>query len=129
VGPAGEQRAGRRLAIVAATLGVVLLLAGCGVQTETPAGDTSAGKVAFERSCAACHGIGAVGTDQGPPFLDKVYEPSHHGDGAFLLAVRQGVTEHHWNFGDMPAVPNVSDEEVANIVAYVRGLQVTAGIE
>jgi mono/diheme cytochrome c family protein len=124
------QRAGRRTMAFTATIGATLLLAGCGSQAADPSGgDTSAGKVTFERSCAMCHGMGAVGTDKGPPFVDKVYEPSHHGDGAFLFAVRQGVSEHHWNFGDMPAIPDVSDEEVTDIVAYVRGLQAAAGIK
>ena len=118
-----------RWAPFAAALGATFLLAGCAAQSDISGGDEAAGKVAFERSCAACHGIGGAGTDQGPPFLDRVYEPSHHGDGAFLLAVRQGVSEHHWDFGDMPTITNVSDQNVADIVAYVRGLQAKAGIE
>jgi cytochrome c2 len=112
-----------------AALGATLLLAGCGGQTDDTGGDIAAGTAVFERSCAGCHGMGAGGTKQGPPLVDKIYEPSHHGDGAFLLAVRQGVPEHHWNFGDMPAIANVSDGDVTHIVAYIRGLQVKAGIE
>lgn len=107
----------------------MVLLTGCAVQSETSGGDAVAGRVAYEQSCAACHGIAGRGTDRGPTFLDPVYEPSHHADGAFLLAVRRGVREHHWNFGDMPPIANVSDEEVADIVAYVRGLQAEVGIE
>lgn len=123
-------RGRHRLAAFTATIAATLLMAACGSQAaDPPGGDAVVGKTAFERSCATCHGMGAVGTDKGPPFLDKVYEPSHHGDGAFLFAARQGVNEHHWNFGDMPPIANVSDEEVADIVAYVRGLQAAAGIK
>lgn len=87
------------------------------------------GAAIFERRCAECHGREAKGTDKGPPLVDKIYEPSHHGDASFYLAVRQGVRSHHWPFGDMPPVEGVADEEIAQIVSYVRGLQKAAGIE
>jgi len=87
------------------------------------------GAALFERRCAECHGLGAKGTDKGPPLVHRIYEPSHHADAAFYLAVRQGVRAHHWPFGDMPAVEGVSDEQIARILAYVRGLQRAAGIE
>lgn len=87
------------------------------------------GKAIFESKCAECHGRKANGTDKGPPLVHKIYEPSHHGDAAFYLAVRQGVRAHHWPFGDMPPVAGVGDEEVAQIISYVRGLQKAAGIE
>lgn len=100
-----------------------------GLSDSASGSDIEAGRVLFEQSCAACHGIGGVGTDQGPPFLDDVYEPSHHPDGAFLVAVANGVPEHHWNFGDMPPQPGLSNDEVAQIVSYVRLLQRDAGIQ
>jgi hypothetical protein len=31
------------------------------------------------------------GSDKGPPFLHPVYDPSHHSDLAFQLAVRKGA--------------------------------------
>ena len=101
----------------------------CQCNTRVSSADIEAGRSAFERSCAACHGIGGVGTEQGPPFLHEVYEPSHHADGAFVLAVRNGVRAHHWGFGDMPPQEGVSDEEIAAIVAYVRAIQRDAGVE
>ncbi len=87
------------------------------------------GAAVFERNCAQCHGREAKGTDKGPPLVHKIYEPGHHADVAFYLAVRRGVPSHHWNFGNMPPFPGVTDEEIAEIVAYVRGLQRAAGIE
>ncbi len=87
------------------------------------------GAAIFERRCAECHGREAKGSDKGPPLVHKIYEPSHHADAAFYLAVRRGVKSHHWPFGDMPPVPGVGDGEVAQIIAYVRGLQRAAGIE
>lgn len=90
--------------------------------------DQADGKRLFDTHCARCHGVHAAGTARGPSFLSKVYEPSHHGDEAFLLAVRRGVTAHHWGFGNMPPVPGVSDDDVGKIVGYVRWAQRVVGI-
>jgi len=87
-----------------------------------------AGKVAFDRTCAVCHGENAIGTDRGPPLLHDIYNPGHHGDAAFYNAVRRGSPQHHWRFGNMPPQPQVTDREVAAIVRYVRELQQANGI-
>lgn len=86
------------------------------------------GKALYAQNCASCHGTDLQGTDQGPPFLHRIYEPSHHGDAAFQLAVRNGVRAHHWKFGDMKPVPGLSADDVAHIVAYVRSQQRLVGI-
>ena len=86
------------------------------------------GEGLFQAHCAVCHGPSAVGTERGPSLLSKVYVPSHHSDTSFYLAVRQGVRAHHWNFGNMPALPHVADAEVTQIIAYVRWLQRQAGV-
>lgn len=87
-----------------------------------------AGKEAFDRSCAQCHGQDAGGSAQGPPLVHPVYQPGHHADIAFDLAVRRGVRAHHWRFGDMPAQPALPPEELAQITRYVRELQQANGI-
>ncbi len=86
------------------------------------------GERLFAGSCAKCHGPLALGTEMGPPLVHRIYEPSHHGDAAFLLAVTQGVVPHHWSFGPMPAIPEVTREDVPEIIGYVRWLQRSAGI-
>lgn len=86
------------------------------------------GEQKFNMNCSICHGIGGVGTNQGPPFVHKVYEPHHHGDAAFQHAVAKGVKAHHWQFGDMPKIDAVKPEDVDQIVKYVRWLQKQAGI-
>lgn len=88
----------------------------------------SKGKTSFDESCARCHGKNAAGTEQGPPLVHVYYNPGHHADGAFFLAVKNGVKQHHWRFGNMPAQPQVSDEQTRLIVAYVRELQEANGI-
>lgn len=86
------------------------------------------GKRLFDQHCATCHGSDLKGTHQGPPFLHTVYEPSHHGDASFQAAARHGVRAHHWKFGDMPAVPATTADDVAHITAYVRQQQRLVGI-
>jgi mono/diheme cytochrome c family protein len=88
----------------------------------------AAGDALFHAHCAGCHGPSAAGTAQGPSLLSRVYVPSHHSDASFYLAVKQGVRAHHWNFGNMPALPHVADAEVTLITAYVRWLQQQAGV-
>jgi len=89
-----------------------------------------AGARVFEASCAACHGQAAAGgTGLGPPLVHHVYRPAHHADGAFFLAVKNGVRAHHWSYGNMAPVPGLSDVEIAQVTAYVRARQRASGIE
>ena len=94
---------------------------------STPAEYTK-GEALFNAKCAPCHGVVAKGTDHGPPFISKIYEPNHHGDFSFHRAVQQGVQAHHWQFGNMPKIEGVSEQDVNEIIAYVRWLQRQAGI-
>lgn len=86
------------------------------------------GEAVFNENCATCHGRNAAGSDQGPPLVHRIYEPSHHGDSAFYRAVGLGVRAHHWRFGDMAAVDGVTERDVAHIVRYIRELQRANGI-
>jgi mono/diheme cytochrome c family protein len=100
---------------------------GTGTVASAPA-ELREGEQKFNTSCSTCHGIGGVGTTQGPPFVHKVYEPNHHGDEAFRRAAANGVKAHHWQFGDMPKIDAVKPDDVDHIVKYVRWLQKQAGI-
>lgn len=139
-------------AALAAALVLVLALAGCSAGAGDADGNDAAGnaanagsiaatnpgdglsaqarqgEIAFNARCALCHGIGAAGTTLGPPLAHRIYEPGHHQDFAFRNAIRNGVTAHHWQFGNMPPVPGVSDDDVEAIICYVRELQRAAGI-
>lgn len=100
-------------------------------KVSVPALDSVAmrGEAAFNDNCAACHGQNAAGRNgMGPPLVHIIYEPNHHSDGAFFFAAANGVRSHHWQFGNMPPVEGVSEDEVRDIVAYVRTLQRANGI-
>ena len=86
------------------------------------------GEALFNQKCAVCHGRQAVGSAVGPPLVHRYYEPGHHSDMAFVLAVRRGVRAHHWRFGNMAPVPGLSDADVRAVIDYVRALQRAKGI-
>ena len=86
------------------------------------------GRLAFAENCAACHGAKADGTDSGPPLVHRLYNPGHHGDDAVRAAIRNGVTRHHWSFGDMPPRPEVSGRDGEAIIAFIRELQRANGM-
>jgi cytochrome c553 len=83
----------------------------------------------YIRNCASCHGDDLRGSNMGPPLLHRIYEPSHHSDLAFQLAVKNGARAHDWQFGDMKPVPDLMPDDVAHITAYVRAEQRKAGIQ
>lgn len=87
------------------------------------------GSELYAANCAACHGVDLRGTDRGPSHLSVVYEPNHHGDFAFQLAIQQGVRSHHWPFGDMPPIAGLDDSEINSIVAFVREVQRVEGFD
>ena len=87
------------------------------------------GERRYDESCSGCHGPLGTGTEAGPPLVHRIYEPSHHSDAAFRLAVTRGVRAHHWTFGNMPPLPALDSAGIAEVTAYVRWLQRHAGIQ
>jgi mono/diheme cytochrome c family protein len=124
----------RAWSLVSAAGLVAVVLAGCGDDNDevaapsTEEGDPVRGQELFQRNCASCHGQMADGTSAGPPLVHEVYEPGHHSDEAFQIAVAQGTPEHHWDYGPMPPVGGLDRQDVADITAWIRDLQREAGI-
>lgn len=126
---------------------VPLAVIGCGEErppnydkTESAAGDDTSvivpslartaleGEELFNSNCSTCHGLNAVGTSQGPPLLHRTYTPGHHPDLSFHNAVRNGVWQHHWSFGEMPPVGTITPQEADKVICYVREMQRANGI-
>ena len=74
------------------------------VEVPELSGPAEEGAALFEANCASCHGANGAGSDTGPPLIHQLYQPGHHSDVAFQLAVRNGARAHHWPFGSMPPV-------------------------
>lgn len=120
----GPTRLGRIVAVVAFAVGA------CGGDDATrESGADSTGAELYQQSCASCHGTDLGGTSVGPPHLSQVYAPDHHPDASFRAAIKQGSAAHHWEFGDMPPVEGLDDDEIKLIIAYVREQQEAHGLE
>jgi len=110
-----------------------MLLAACGgggsAPTEKPAGDAVAGKTAYDKTCVACHGSDG----KGMPGLGKDLTTSQFfretSDADLLAFVKTGrpASDPANTTGvDMPPKggnPALTDEDIQNIIAYVRTLQ------
>lgn len=101
-------------------------------QVRVPASFTANAQIGnriFDAKCSVCHGTNAAGQNGvAPPLVHKIYEPSHHGDMAFVLAAKNGVRAHHWKFGNMPRIEGITDGEVKLVTTYIRELQRENGI-
>ena len=103
---------------------------GSKVDVKVPTLSTVAkvGEKAFAKNCAKCHGNNAAGGPGGPPLVHAIYNPGHHGDMAFILAMQRGTQQHHWRFGNMPPQPQVNQTDAKAIIRYIRELQVANNI-
>ena len=111
---------------------LVLMSCGDGVGDQVERQDpvlVAEGAKLYSASCAECHGSELRGTDRGPSHLSILYEPGHHGDGSFQIAVLIGSTAHHWDFGPMPPVEGLTEGDVEAIIAFVRQIQRDEGFE
>ncbi|MFT4774368.1 MAG: mono/diheme cytochrome c family protein [Candidatus Azotimanducaceae bacterium] len=118
------------------TVALIVFAAACGgapeaMEPASPASPASSGVGAdlYQSNCASCHGADLQGTDKGPSHLSIVYEPNHHGDDAFRSAILQGAQQHHWNFGDMAAITGLDNDEIDDVIAYVRSEQERQGFD
>jgi mono/diheme cytochrome c family protein len=97
-------------------------------QVQRPAGVTDSsiawGRQLFHGSanCAACHGVDARGTDEGPALTGALWL---HGPGTYQWLVEQikrGIPAHRtWTRKPMPmrGWSNMPDEDVRAVAAYV----------
>ncbi len=46
-----------------------------------------------------------------------------------MLHSANGAPQHHWNFGDMAPVEDLSDAQVEAVIAFVRAEQQRLGFE
>ncbi|WP_428244072.1 c-type cytochrome [Gynuella sp.] len=87
------------------------------------------GQQVFNQNCAACHGVNAQGTQSGPPLIHSIYNPGHHSNEAFYRAIKNGVQQHHWPYGNMPSQPQVGFMEMTALLVFIRETQKYNGIK
>jgi len=127
--PGQSTRSRRVQAAIACAVAALVITSCSGDDTADTADADSAGAALYMESCASCHGNDLRGTAQGPPHLSQVYAPDHHPDASFRAAIANGSRAHHWDFGDMPPVEGLDDDEVDLIIAYVREQQRAHGLD
>ncbi len=103
---------------------VMVTVAACGRDASESAGIRGARP--YAANCAVCHGDELQGTSRGPSLLDPAYVSSELSDAAIRDAVRNGVEQTRWQFGDMPANGVLRDAQLNEIIAFVRAGQADA---
>ena len=90
----------------------------------------SRGKATYMTSCAACHG--SQGRGDGPAASALAAKPRDHTNGAYMDKLSNAHIFKVVKFGGamfgypaMPAQPSLSDEEVKDLIAFVRTLSNT----
>lgn len=98
---------------------LALIILGTGVSV---AGDAATGRVVYEKKCRICHGDNGEGNpdvakklkaEQKPLWSDEVQKMS---DADFKKLISEGK-------GKMKPPKNVSDEDIDNVIAFVRTLK------
>jgi mono/diheme cytochrome c family protein len=84
----------------------------------------AAGKQVYTRNCAPCHGIsgqGGPGNDLIPAAPDLTDATWDHGssDGEIFTSIKEGIGP---DFNMTPFKDRLKDEEIWNVVNYVRSL-------
>jgi mono/diheme cytochrome c family protein len=129
----------RKLGLLVAAGVLAAALAGCGGGAKDSGapkitGDVTKGQVAFENTCISCHGNDAKGLPGSGKDLVKRSEWMKKQDDAALVAfIKQGRPvgdAENTTQVDMPPKggnPALTDEDINNIVVFLRDLQAKAG--
>ena len=87
------------------------------------------GREHFAANCGSCHGAYGEGSDNGPVLIHMIYGETLFRDEEIVASVREGAPARNWPFGDMPAVPGVTDEQLTLMIGFLREVQAANGIE
>jgi cytochrome c551 len=102
--------------VLASLLAIPLMLAACGGSSEAVeavmalTGEVAAGELLYQENCADCHLEDGSG-DRGPSLIFHV--PNH--PDRYLVDLILGGK------GDMPAFEELEAQDVADLLAYLRG--------
>ncbi len=122
----GKLRSVLAVIVLAMTgLGLVWLLAGCGVRREqVRMPDAGSGRTRFESYCAACHQYDGTGTGQAPPLQAScwVTGPETRLIRIVLHGVQGTIEVSGKTYNrEMPGFGRIlSDVEMASLLSYVR---------
>ena len=106
-------------------LSSLLLIASCSPKPNIEVPQAyKAGQKHFHRVCANCHGPDALGKmTKAPKLIDVDYIEENYSDDEIRDAAKEGTDKMP------PQKANVNDEEISEIIKYLRYSQKTAGLE
>ena len=116
-----------RLIAGAITAALAVLGVACGDDGGDAAGGR--GEAIYQANCSACHGDDLRGASTGPSLLYDIYGPDELADEEIAAAIREGVEEQRWDFGDMPANGALGDSQIDQIIDHIRTVQSTEGLD
>ena len=73
-----------------------------------------------DEGCQQCHGKKLEGTLTGPPLVYNLYKKGSHHKRRLNKSIKYGTKQNHWEFGEMPAYPDLSDEQIDLLIDYIR---------
>ena len=102
-----------------------ILLAACAIEPKkTVPQEFKLGQTNFHRVCAQCHGPDAMGGKRAPTFLQEKFIPKNFSNSRIVRTILNGSDS-----GAMPSQKKrVNDEEIGEIIKYIRHSQKKAGI-
>jgi len=87
------------------------------------------GRNIINTQCAKCHGVDGTGDSKdGPPLLHPMYREEVYPDHHFKRVLKEGRPQTNWRFGPMPAQPQLSDEDINGVIAYIREVHISTGV-
>lgn len=113
--------------VVVLVVVIAVVLTATGGSDDPPAPgspeELALGAEVYDQSCATCHGPEARGGLAGPPLIHEMYEDLTGAD--IRTVIGQGKSPTNWPQFEagMAPVPNLSQDEVAAVIAYVRDVQ------
>jgi mono/diheme cytochrome c family protein len=134
---------GDRSSIPAAWIPVIsalLIASGCADASDEATGadaagadpdgvDLAAGEQTYMDFCGSCHGRDFEGSSQGPSQLDPHFAPEITGDDDYRRAITEGAPREYFDFTAMPAIGSLDDDEIDDVIAYIRSIQEERGFQ
>jgi mono/diheme cytochrome c family protein len=102
-----------------------VLLTGCSIEPQNAvSNEYQLGQTSYHRVCAQCHGADATGGKRAPTFLQVKFDPNNFSNSRIARTILNGSDS-----GAMPSQKaRVNDEEIREIIKYIRYIQKDAGI-
>ena len=115
----------KNLILIAYLFVLSFLITSCSVQPQkTVPEEFKAGQIHYHKLCGNCHGPDAMGGNRAPKLIQKIYSSDAYSNEKITNIILNGSSS-----GAMPAQKGkVSDEEIKEIIKYIRYSQKTADL-